>query len=173
MLNSEGTERGEGIDVHLSFAAALAFEEQSGHWPRLHHNADAQAVLALAKKISEARKATEGACWAQAINWGFPSGEAREVDATRVLRFAKLFATELTGFCAYLGGVTAQEVLKKTGKYEPIDQWLHHDDQVPGSPHVTVLAEPRQQGGPWLSYRDHHCRVVAHFLFFALAGPGG
>jgi len=47
----------------------------------------------------------------------------------RVRRFARLFQTELTGFCAYLGGAVAQEVLKKSGKFEPIDQWIHHEDQ--------------------------------------------
>eukprot|EP00434_Breviolum_minutum_P023656 symbB.v1.2.020866.t1/scaffold1726.1/size104583/9 len=31
--------------------------------------------------------------------------------------------------CAFLGGVVAQEVIKKTGKYTPIEQWVHHDDE--------------------------------------------
>ena len=62
------------------------------------------------------------------MSWGFPSGEARPVDSARIGRFAKLYGTELTGFCAYLGGAIAQEVIKKTGKYLPIDGWIHHED---------------------------------------------
>eukprot|EP01084_Bolivina_argentea_P286794 492033_1 len=37
------------------------------------------------------------------------------------------FQAELTGYCAFLGGVAAQEVVKKFGKYTPIFQWLHSD----------------------------------------------
>ncbi|CAE7536877.1 UBA1 [Symbiodinium sp. CCMP2592] len=33
-----------------------------------------------------------------------------------------------TGLCAFLGGAVAQEVIKKTGKFTPVEQWIHHDD---------------------------------------------
>merc|ERR1719253_1115440 len=39
-----------------------------------------------------------------------------------------LFESELTGFCAFLGGLIAQEVTKMTGKFTPINQWIHHYD---------------------------------------------
>lgn len=28
---------------------------------------------------------------------------------------------------AFFGGIVAQEIVKKTGKYSPLKQWLHHD----------------------------------------------
>lgn len=28
---------------------------------------------------------------------------------------------------AFFGGIVAQEIVKKTGKYTPLKQWLHHD----------------------------------------------
>jgi hypothetical protein len=98
-----------------------------------------------------------GAVWAQKLEWGFPSGEPRELNKTSISRFVTVrarpgrlsalsvflwksilcgafvwarralkdrkwrcsgpgqyFGCELTGFCAYLGGAIAQEVVKKT-----------------------------------------------------------
>ena len=52
----------------------------------------------------------------------------RALDAARIKRFSKYFGAELTGFCAYLGGAVAQEAIKKTGKFTPIEQWIHHED---------------------------------------------
>ena len=34
---------------------------------------------------------------------------------------------EISPVCAFLGGVVAQEIVKFTGKYTPIDQWLLFD----------------------------------------------
>ena len=90
---------GKGIDIHLSIAAVLDFYDAEGKWPGIHDNADAEKVVELAKGISEARKGTDGSCWAQSVSWGFPSGDDRDLDADSVGRFARLFQTELTGLC--------------------------------------------------------------------------
>lgn len=128
MLRGEEWESGKGIEIHLSIAAVLEFYNQTNYWPRLHNRQDADQVVALASQISKSRQDQDNACFAQTINWGFPSGEERELDESRIHRFARLFATELTGFCAFLGGAAAQEVLKKSGKFTPIDQWIHHEE---------------------------------------------
>ena len=122
MLRGEDWEAGKGVEVHLSIAATLEFHEKVGYWPRLHNKDDASHLVELAKSISDRRKNVEGACWGQAINYGFPSGEARDLDDKRIERYARLFSTELTGFCAFLGGAAAQEVIKKSGKFTPIEQ---------------------------------------------------
>lgn len=135
MLRGEEWEAGKGIEIHLSLSAVLEFYNQEGRWPGVHDKQDAKRMVDLTKKLSEERqkKAQDesdgGAyCYAQKINWGFPSGEPRELDEDRIARFARLFQTELTGFCAFLGGAAAQEVLKKAGKFTPIEQWVHHDE---------------------------------------------
>ena len=130
MLRGDDWEAGKGVEVHLSIAAVLDFHEKNGHWPRLHEKNDASQLVELAKDISDNRKTVEGACWSQAINYGFPSGEARDLDDKRIERYARLFSTELTGFCAFLGGAAAQEVIKKSGKFTPIEQWVHHDEEA-------------------------------------------
>jgi ubiquitin-activating enzyme E1 len=130
MLRGEDWELGKGVDVHLSLSAVLNFQEKVGHWPRLHNKDDAVLVVKLAEEISNERKSIEGSCWSQSIQFGFPMGEPRELDGKRIARYSRLFPTELTGFCAFLGGAAAQEVIKASGKYTPIDQWVHHDEGI-------------------------------------------
>lgn len=44
------------------------------------------------------------------------------------IRKVALYASvEVQPLAAYFGGVVAQEVVKVTGKYTPLDQWLHLD----------------------------------------------
>ena len=124
MLRGEDWELGKGVDVHLSISAVLNFYDKAGHWPRLHNADDASQLVKLAEEISNERKSVEGSCWGQSIQYGFPMGEDRELDEKRIGRYSRLFATELSGFCAFLGGAAAQEVIKKSGKFTPIDQWV-------------------------------------------------
>eukprot|EP00985_Skeletonema_marinoi_P035356 scaffold46347_cov153-Skeletonema_marinoi.AAC.1 len=130
MLRGEDWELGKGVEVHLSIAAALDFHEKNNRWPQLHNVDDSSQMVEIATSISDSRKDTEGACWAQSIQYGFPMGEPRDVDKKRIARYSRLFAAELTGFCAFLGGAAAQEVIKASGKFTPIDQWVHHDEEA-------------------------------------------
>eukprot|EP00913_Durusdinium_trenchii_P026604 g24960.t1 len=54
--------------------------------------------------------------------------------------------------CAFLGGVVAQEVIKKTGKYTPIEQWVHHDD--------ASLVQPGAALGEYAGTRYAHQAAV-------------
>ena len=119
VAEAEAWSTGRGIDMHLALAAALEFEAAEGRWPALHSTADTARLLELAEACSAENKASEveGAVWAQKMEWGFPSGDARPVDAGVIGRFGRFYGAELTGFCAFLGGAVAQEVVKKTGMF--------------------------------------------------------
>eukprot|EP00448_Togula_jolla_P023889 CAMPEP_0170591992 /NCGR_PEP_ID=MMETSP0224-20130122/12696_1 /TAXON_ID=285029 /ORGANISM="Togula jolla, Strain CCCM 725" /LENGTH=1235 /DNA_ID=CAMNT_0010915887 /DNA_START=54 /DNA_END=3762 /DNA_ORIENTATION=- len=153
MLDQESWHAGEGCWVHIALEAALRFFDAKGRWMGLRDVADADAFVSMAMAVSEERKALEGACWLQKVEWGFPSGEPAE-DLEKIKEkfkdFSLLFRAELTGFCAFLGGAIAQEVIKKTGKFTPIEQWLHHHDPCLIGPHwsegawaALVGASPR------------------------------
>lgn len=141
MLRGEDWEAGKGIDVHLAFASVLEWHRRFQNWPRLHSQQDADAFVELCEAISKERQETKSCeCFAQQVMYGFPTGEPRELDKARLKDFARLFAAELTGFCAFLGGAAAQEVLKKTGKYTPIAQWIHHDESCLVSRDVSNIS---------------------------------
>lgn len=128
-MDQAAWEKGYATDIHICWAAALEFQEQKGRWPALHCNDDAKAFYEIANKINTDRAETENACVAATWSWETFGPEKRDVDETRARRFSRYFPTELTGVCAFLGGAVAQEVCKKFGKYKPISQWLHYDDQ--------------------------------------------
>ena len=155
MLRGEDWELGKGVDIHLSIAAVLNFQEKLGHWPRLHNADDASQLVKLVEELSNERKSIEGACWAQGIQYGFPMGEPRDLDEKRIGRYARLFSTELSGFCAFLGGAAAQEVIKKSGKFTPIEQWVHHDEEA------LVVDECKSNVGPLFGSRyDHQIAIM-------------
>jgi ubiquitin-activating enzyme E1 len=155
MLRGEEWEAGKGVEIHLSIAAVLEFYRTEERWPGIHDKVDAQKVVDLAKGISNKRKGRDGACWAQEVAFGFPSGETRDLDEERVARFARLFQTELTGFCAFLGGAAAQEVIKASGKFTPIDQWVHHDE-----PFLVADECPSNVGPLFGSRYDHQIAIM-------------
>ena len=97
MLRGEDWEAGRGVDVHLTLAAVLDFETGARRWPRLHNKEDVGKVVVLAEGLLEDRHGTEGACWSQGNQYGFPTGEQRDVCADTVSRYAHLFPTGLTG----------------------------------------------------------------------------
>lgn len=62
-----------------------------------------------------------------------------------LVRKCALFArTELSGFCAFLGGVAAQEVLKRFGKWTPVKQWVYYDIVSAFPLQVPTDARPQQ-----------------------------
>jgi len=128
-MSQELWERGVATDIHICWAAALEFYEKEKKWPALHSNDDAKKFYDVCQELNKARAEVEGACIATSWSWEKFGAENRDVDESRAKRFARYYPTELTGMCAFLGGVVAQEVVKRFGKYKPITQWLHYDDQ--------------------------------------------
>jgi len=133
MLDQELCLTGEGCWIHLALSAALAFRDHQDTWPRLHNTEDAQVLADLARKESDERRRVDEGCWLQKVEWGCPLSQPLDDDSmaaaiSKIKRFSHIFCAELTGLCAFLGGAAAQEVIKKSGKFTPIDQWLHHDD---------------------------------------------
>jgi ubiquitin-activating enzyme E1 len=71
-------------------------------------------VLAAVNKMNEANKASDGITLEQV-----------EED---IIKKATLYSAAcLSPMSAFFGGVIAQEIVKFTGKYSPLKQWLHYD----------------------------------------------
>jgi len=110
-------EQGAGKMIHNLYVAALAFFDEKGHFPRLHDEDDSRALKGMLDAVNKghAESGKDGACVVD------------NVDMKRLNAYSWYFQTELSGYCAFLGGVAAQEVVKKFGKYTPVFQWLHCD----------------------------------------------
>jgi len=177
MLRGEEWELGHGIEIHLATQAVLDFYKSKNYWPRLHNDDDAKEFTDICVGLSESRQASDGHCWSQKVEWGFPSGESRKLDTKRVGRYARLFQTELTGFCAFLGGAAAQEVLKKSGKFTPINQWIHHDesslvvDECPSN--ISSLSKSRYAYQIAIMGKDFQERAAQQRVFLVGCGALG
>lgn len=109
--------------------ALWQFIAERGALPRLHSTEDADAVVGFAKAINEAAKAANHT-------------SVDELDEDVPRKLALYARTETTGLCAFVGGVVAQEVMKKCGKWWPISQFLVHDELGMLNADVPADAKP-------------------------------
>ena len=92
-----------------------------------------------------------------ARNKALPAGTALVVDAideALVAKYAHYARCELTGFAAFLGGVAAQEIVKRFGKFTPIWQWIAVDMLDLVGDHVRPDATPQN------SRYDHQIAIL-------------
>lgn len=110
-MSHMGMQRSE--QLHVAIAAVHKFRQSSGKYPA-DTQADLDAVVALAKETNDTLKAE-----------GKPSLEA--VDEDIVKKVAAYSTCSISPLCAFFGGIVAQEIVKFTGKYTPLKQWIHYD----------------------------------------------
>ena len=103
-------EQEAGKTLHLLYSSALEFNAQEGRFMRLHDEEDATKFKQIYEDLNEDNKKNERI-------------SVDNIDKKRVQSYSWYFNVELTGYCAFLGGVAAQEILKKFGKYMPVFQW--------------------------------------------------
>lgn len=109
------TKFGRAEQLHFAHLALQEFKAKNGRLPKLHSSVEADKVVEIAKSILETHKKTPD------------TALVVDLDET-VVRKCALYATvELTALASIFGGVIAQEITKQTGKYTPINQWLHFD----------------------------------------------
>ena len=108
---------GRSEQLHTSFQAIELYRSKHGKLPAIRDNAAADECVTLAKEWLATLKGKEGAL----------ALDADSLDAQVVKNVALLANTELPALCAFFGGVVAQEVVKVTGKFTPIRQYLYLD----------------------------------------------
>ena len=85
--------------------------------PELNNMEHAKSILENVKKMYDTAKEKSFPCYKN----------IQEFDEKVVLSVARWAAANITPVCAFFGGIIAQEIIKTTGKYAPIDQWLIYD----------------------------------------------
>jgi len=92
--------------IHVAMRAIHAFHSAKGVYP-----ADAEEDIAECIKLAQGLK-----------------GEiVEEVNEKVVRRCARFSRRSISPLCALFGGLIGQEVIKSTGKYTPLKQWIHYD----------------------------------------------
>lgn len=114
--------------LHYLVRGLYAFVEKYGALPRPGSAADGDKFVDLVKALNAAsieRNAQLPSVWASVGKEHVLPNPAEALPLLR--RLAMHAAGNLSPICAFLGGVLGQEVIKVTGKFTPLHQWLHFD----------------------------------------------
>jgi len=121
---------GRSEQLHFAVMALLQYEDENGRRPSPRDTSAIQRCTEIAKQLV-AQSPQEGGITVE------------EVDA-KVLANVVMFADCcISPIASFVGGIAAQEVVKFTGKFTPIHQWLHFDafEMLPVE-EVTDYLEP-------------------------------
>ena len=105
---------GRPEQLHIAHLAVREFQSQHNRLPELLSQEDAAAVVVIAHQINSAAKESNG----------FFVDPLEEDVVKNVSLYAK---AQTSPFASFWGGIIAQEIVKFTGKYTPLQQWLHLD----------------------------------------------
>jgi ubiquitin-activating enzyme E1 len=97
---------GRSANIHAGVRACHQFFSQHKKYPHADkfNEADEVAILEITK-----------------------SYKLEELNEDVVKSVSRYSNSSITCLCAFFGGIVAQEVVKYTGKYSPLRQWLHYD----------------------------------------------
>jgi ubiquitin-activating enzyme E1 len=102
--------------LHIGLSAILEFHNETGRLPKVHDSTDAEQVLKFYETINSTPNTVEGAVKVDEVNKDLVNNLVRFGDA------------QVSCHAAFWGGIVAQEVVKFTGKFMPIRQWLHYEN---------------------------------------------
>ncbi|CAM9530980.1 unnamed protein product [Ectocarpus sp. 6 AP-2014] len=146
LLFTDGSKFGRAEQLHLALLGLWAFEKKEKRLPQAGNPEEAEAVVKLAEEVNAEHKKLNEATEGSALF-------LEELDKDSIRKVALYASVEVQPLAAYFGGVVAQEVVKVTGKYTPLDQWLHLDflEMLPD--------EVAADGAPTGSRYDHMIRL--------------
>ena len=112
--------------LRIGLLALFDFYDRKGHLPEINKSEDEDELFILAQNILKQKEKDE-IYWVKFIRSNI---EIYDVDFDSIfeetIRHLSAWArAEICPISSFLGGVTAQEVIKYSGKYKPIHQWLY------------------------------------------------
>jgi len=115
--------------LHFVQIALSLFKDKNGRFPDPKNLSEAKRLFQFAQDIADKHQK-------QFVDKDQQAITVEKLDECLIKKIALYSSYELPGYTAFLGGLVAQEVVKFTGKYTPLRQWLHLectalvDDQV-------------------------------------------
>eukprot|EP00924_Labyrinthula_sp_SR-Ha-C_P002342 maker-scaffold_16-snap-gene-1.20-mRNA-1 protein AED:0.05 eAED:0.05 QI:124/1/0.66/1/1/1/3/0/1222 len=115
LVFTDGMKFGRAEQLHIGLRALWKYEAENEGLPKANDENAVQSILKIARDLNQELKGKEGA---------LALGEIDEEVIADIARYAEC---KFQPFCTFFGGIIAQEVVKFTGKYTPLQQWLHLD----------------------------------------------
>ena len=102
--------------LHVAMRGLWRFERDNGRLPEFNCNEDVETMINCAKEVHDEMMAKK--------SFAMEDEDFSNNVVTNVSQFSQC---KFQPLCAFFGGVVATEVVKVTGKYTPLRQWLHLD----------------------------------------------
>lgn len=101
--------------IHCGIIAIHEYYEKNNNTlPELNNDKMSNEILKIAKEIFKNAKENKEK-WVNSI---------KSLNEKIILNIANWSKSEISPICSFLGGIVAQEIIKFTGKYTPINQWF-------------------------------------------------
>ena len=107
--------------LYISFLSLHEYYAKKNELPEFNNKAQADEIVKRTKELYDeySKLSKEGK-----LNW---FAGVQDWDEKVPFNVASWARAEISPVCAFLGGVVSQEIVKFTGKYTPINQWLLFD----------------------------------------------
>ena len=103
--------------LFITFKALHEYYSKNNALPEFNNDTQAQEIVKATKELYDKAKEDK-------VNW---FAGAQDWDEKIPYQVASWSRSEISPVCAFLGGIVSQEIVKFTGKYTPINQWLLFD----------------------------------------------
>mmetsp|Transcript_6734 Transcript_6734/g.11868 ORF Transcript_6734/g.11868 Transcript_6734/m.11868 type:complete len:1134 (+) Transcript_6734:262-3663(+) len=125
LLFTDGTKFGRAEQLHVALQGLWDFEEQNGKLPEPNNEDEIEEVINCT--IARNKRMKDVASSSMEDDSGPASLALEEIEEDVVKWAAQHAGCEFQPLSTFFGGVVAQEVVKMTGKFTPLNQWLHID----------------------------------------------
>lgn len=102
--------------LHIILNSLYTFQHKHHRIPRPLNQDDANELQAIVKEYLSGKMEIEGEDF-----------KVEKVDEKLVEHVAFFAETQISPVSSFWGGIITQEIVKLTGKYTPLRQWLHHE----------------------------------------------
>ena len=108
--------------IHIGIIALNKFYKENNCLPELNNKEQAKILLSYGKEIYEKKK---NLYWLNGIEDELE--DFHQIFEKVILRISLWARAQISPISSFLGGISAQEIVKYTGKYIPIHQWIWFD----------------------------------------------
>jgi len=107
--------------LHIGFLGLCKFYEKYNSLPEINNELHAKELIEISKEIFK-KKENKEEFWIKGIKEEIQNFEEL---FEKTIKYLSLWSRiEISPITSFLGGIIAQEIVKYTGKYIPINQWL-------------------------------------------------
>ena len=114
--------------LRIGILALFDFYDKTNNLPKINEKNDADELIKIAKNILE-QKEKEGIYWIKYVRSIIEDYDIKfDFIFEKTIKYLSFWAkSEICPISSFIGGITSQEIIKFSGKYKPIHQWLYCD----------------------------------------------